>query len=179
MPRGGGRRSAPGAVVLAAAATLLAGPAGLAGQAAAAPRFAAFARGEMGAQVAGTRAPPAPLPSIGAPGPVTPGLHLLGDVHPAPRIPTPPAAPDAWLAEDKARHLFASLALTAVAFGGARAVGIEWPDAGIAAAVVAGGAGLAKEFSDRARGRPFSVRDLVWDAAGVGVGVALAERARR
>jgi len=176
--RRGARARSRGAV-LAAAATLLAGPANLAGQAAPATRFAVFARAEVGAQIAGTRGSPALLPSIGALGPVTPGLHLLPDVHPAPRIPHPPAAPDAWLAEDKARHLFASLALTAVTFGGARAVGVEWPDAGIAAGVVAGGAGFAKELSDRARGRPFSVRDLVWDAAGIGVGLVLAERARR
>jgi uncharacterized protein YfiM (DUF2279 family) len=89
------------------------------------------------------------------------------------------APPDPWLAEDKARHLFASLTIGAIAYGAATGAGLEWPDAGVAAGALAGGAGVAKEFRDRARGRPFSVRDLAWDALGVGAALLLASRARR
>lgn len=88
-------------------------------------------------------------------------------------------AEDAWIAEDKARHLFASLAITAVSFGLATALDVEWPDAGLAAGAVAGVAGLGKEVRDYRRGRPFSVKDLAWDAAGIGAGLVLASAARR
>lgn len=151
---------------LAAAASLLAAPVALAAQVAPTPRFVAPAEAHAAPPIAAT----------------TRGLPALPIAAPASAVLPVPylrAAPDAWFAEDKARHLFASLALTAVAFGGATTVGMEWPEAGIAAGAVAGAAGLAKELSDRARGRSFSVRDLVWDAAGVGAGLVLAERARR
>lgn len=88
------------------------------------------------------------------------------------------AAPDPWLGEDKGRHMVASFALTAFAFGGANAVGVDWPDAGAAAGALAFGAGIAKEMSDRARGGPFSARDVAWNALGIGAALLLASRAR-
>ncbi len=195
--------------VLAAVASLLAGPAAVSGQVARAPHFALPVETHAAPPIAATTTRgPAALPIATMQGlaavPVaaaTPGLATVPVAAATPGLATVPVAgsrgwkaapasadlhvlrqrapPDAWFAEDKARHLFASLALTAVVFGGATAVGLEWPDAGIAAGAVAGAAGLAKELSDRARGRPFSVRDLVWDGAGVGAGLVLAERARR
>jgi uncharacterized protein YfiM (DUF2279 family) len=85
---------------------------------------------------------------------------------------------DAWFAEDKLKHYFMSLAATNLAYGGARLVGLERRPALFAAAGAAGAAGLWKEWYDHHRGRPFSVRDLVWDAAGVATGV-VAMRATR
>jgi uncharacterized protein YfiM (DUF2279 family) len=165
-------RVAP-AVVLAAAA-LAGGPGTASGQTATVPRAAAAPPTGGAGEVGDAAAPPS--------------YRRLAFT--APRATAPPvwnalpattalAAPDPWIAEDKGRHFFASLMIGAVAYGGATALSVEWPEAGVAAGTVAGAAGLAKEFRDRSRGRPFSVRDLVWDAAGVGAALLLASQARR
>ena len=86
---------------------------------------------------------------------------------------TPAAVPpDAWLGADKFKHFAMSYAVTAFAFAGARSLFDD--DASLGLAIAAGSAaGLLKEFYDRARGRPFSKRDLVWDAAGVALGFVI------
>jgi uncharacterized protein YfiM (DUF2279 family) len=81
------------------------------------------------------------------------------------------AAAESWFAEDKLKHFVSSYFVTVVAGTGARALGA---DAGAALRIGVGvglGAGIAKEVHDQRRpeGHP-SVRDLVWNAAGVGVG---------
>lgn len=83
---------------------------------------------------------------------------------------------DRWFAEDKFKHFWLSFAATSLTFGFVDAAGLDWPEAGVAAGVVAGGAGVWKEFSDRRRGERFSRKDLVWDALGVGVALLLAGR---
>jgi uncharacterized protein YfiM (DUF2279 family) len=46
-------------------------------------------------------------------------------------------------------------------------------------AVVAGlGAGFGKELADRRAGKGFSLRDLVWDAAGILVGTLVMQETR-
>ena len=80
-----------------------------------------------------------------------------------------PPRPDPWLGEDKVRHFFASAAITAIAYGGAR-IGLASDDAIGVAIGTAAVAGIAREVHDSRRDRPFSVRDLVWDALGIGVG---------
>lgn len=88
---------------------------------------------------------------------------------------TDPSA-DRWFAEDKFKHFWLSFAATTLTFGFVDAAGLDWPEAGVAAGVVAGGAGVWKEFSDRERGERFSRKDLVWDALGVGVALLLVGR---
>jgi uncharacterized protein YfiM (DUF2279 family) len=81
------------------------------------------------------------------------------------------AAADRWFAEDKFKHLVTSYVLTVLAGAGARTLGAE-PRAALWTGVGVGlGAGVAKEIHDlqRPEGHP-SVRDLVWNAAGVGAG---------
>jgi uncharacterized protein YfiM (DUF2279 family) len=84
-----------------------------------------------------------------------------------------PARPaDAWFGADKFKHFAMSYAITAFAFAGARSV-LDG-DTSLGLAVAAGSAaGLMKEFYDRARGRPFSARDLAWDAAGIALGFVM------
>jgi uncharacterized protein YfiM (DUF2279 family) len=87
------------------------------------------------------------------------------------------AAPDHWLGEDKFRHFAMSYAITAFAYAGTRTVLDR--DAGISIAIAAGSAaGLLKEFRDRSVGQPFSLRDLVWDAAGVALACVLVRQTR-
>jgi uncharacterized protein YfiM (DUF2279 family) len=111
-------------------------------------------------------APPAPLPAGPADAPVIHAVQAADPPH------------DPWFAEDKLKHYFMSLAATNLAYGGARLVGLERRPALFAAAGAAGAAGLWKEWYDHRRGGLFSVRDLVWDAAGVATGV-VAMRATR
>lgn len=81
------------------------------------------------------------------------------------------SAADRWLAEDKFKHFVTSYVVTVLAGSGARLLGAE-PGAAMWIGVGVGlGTGVAKEVVDlrRSEGHP-SVRDLVWNAAGVGVG---------
>lgn len=80
---------------------------------------------------------------------------------------------DAWFGDDKFRHFFMSFATTTFAFAGLRLLGAGNDVALPAAAVASAAAGIGKEIHDRALGRPFSLRDLVWDGAGTGTGVLL------
>jgi uncharacterized protein YfiM (DUF2279 family) len=76
---------------------------------------------------------------------------------------------DRWFAEDKWRHFVTSFVSSSLAGSAARAAGLDRGQA-IRAGVAAGATvGVWKEVQDARRpGGHFSVRDLVWDAAGVG-----------
>lgn len=86
--------------------------------------------------------------------------------------------PDRWFAEDKLKHFFMSFAATNLAFGAARTTGLEGGPALLVAGAASAAAGLGKELHDRRNGRPFSRKDLVWDALGIGTGLLLAADAR-
>lgn len=102
------------------------------------------------------------------------GSPLRGAGHSA----GPAAASDRWFAEDKLKHFFVSYAATGLSFAIARTAGLDGSDARRAAVVAAAAAGLGKEFVDRGRGHGFSVRDLVWDGAGIAAAWALASHVR-
>lgn len=89
------------------------------------------------------------------------------------------ASDDAWIAEDKMKHFFASFAVTALAAASARSAGME-PRASLVAGVAVGaGAGIWKEVRDaRIPGHSASARDLVWDFAGVGAAAAMVAQTR-
>jgi uncharacterized protein YfiM (DUF2279 family) len=92
------------------------------------------------------------------------------------RVPQPIS--DRWFAEDKMRHLAMAFATTSFGHAAARAAGADAGTAtalGAAATVVAS---IGKEVFDRRAGGIFSYRDLVWDAAGILLGVALVGNAR-
>jgi uncharacterized protein YfiM (DUF2279 family) len=90
-----------------------------------------------------------------------------------------PVESDRWFAEDKYKHFFTSFAATTIAAAGARTLGMD-ADRSLAAGVGFGaGVGVWKEIRDARRpGGHFSVRDLVWDFAGVGAGAAVVGQAR-
>lgn len=88
--------------------------------------------------------------------------------------PTPPVV-DHWVAEDKLRHFALSFAATQTAYGGLSIVADH--DAAVTGAAVTGLAlGVAKEIHDARIGRPFSLKDLVWDAAGVALATLLVQQ---
>ena len=79
---------------------------------------------------------------------------------------------DAWFAEEKLQHFTVSAAATTMGYGAVR-LALDRDEARAAAAATAFALGIAKEVADLRRGGPFSLKDLVWDAAGVGLGLAL------
>ncbi len=97
------------------------------------------------------------------------GLSLLA--------PDPPR--DRWIGEDKMKHFFTSFVATSITARAARAAGLDvrssaWVGAGAGTAV-----GVWKEIRDqRRRDASASVRDLVWDAAGVAAGAAVMRQVR-
>lgn len=108
---------------------------------------------------------------IGMPVQATAGLDTL----PNPRNATVGAAPssvleirrDAWIGNDKLRHLLMSMAATQFAYGGLRTAGIEDDHALPIAIGVAALTGVGKEVLDVRGEGLFSLKDLAWDAAGI------------
>ena len=85
---------------------------------------------------------------------------------------------DAWFAQDKLRHAFMSTAAVGFAYAGARTVGLNRSESFVIGVSSSALAGLWKEWHDRSIGRPFSYRDLVWDAVGVTVGAIIVDNVR-
>ncbi len=89
-----------------------------------------------------------------------------------------PAPPDRWFGEDKVQHFFLSFAVTNMSYGTARLLGMDSGPASVTAGITAGAAGIGKEIHDQATGGRFSLKDLVWDGAGIAAGLTLVSNAR-
>lgn len=86
---------------------------------------------------------------------------------------------DRWIAEDKFKHFVASFVITSISASAARAAGMEPAESAWVGAGVGGSFGIWKEIRDSRRPRETaSFRDLVWDFAGVGAGVAMMRQVR-
>jgi uncharacterized protein YfiM (DUF2279 family) len=86
---------------------------------------------------------------------------------------------DAWFGEDKWKHYFVSFVATSLAASGARAVGASHRTSLAVGAGAGTAVGVLKELDDRRHpGSTPSFRDLAWDLAGVGTGVALSAQDR-
>jgi putative lipoprotein len=88
-----------------------------------------------------------------------------------------PLPADRWFGEDKFKHFALSYMITVGGYAGARFVAGHdesvWIGAGVGLA-----AGIAKELYDRRTNRSASLRDLLWDAAGVATGIIVAAHTR-
>lgn len=85
---------------------------------------------------------------------------------------------DAWIAEDKFQHLGMSAAITTFSYGSARLAGVDARPALTLSIAVAATAAIGKEIFDRRAGRPFSFKDLMWDAFGTAAAVMMLESVR-
>ncbi len=85
-------------------------------------------------------------------------------------------ASDPMWGPDKAKHLGLSAALVGSVYCIGASQGFDNP---AAAAGLGLGVGLAKELWDMKAKREFSLKDLAWDALGVGVGLALVMSTRQ
>jgi putative lipoprotein len=86
---------------------------------------------------------------------------------------------DPWFGADKIQHFFAAAFVQSVSYSGLRALDASHGSALTGATLTSATAGLGKEIYDWRRGAGFSVRDLVWDAAGAGAATLLLEQTRR
>ena len=82
----------------------------------------------------------------------------------------PKRADDAWLAPDQLQHASMSYAVTAFSFSVTSS-----ESAAVASAALTG---ILKEIYDVRKGRKFSAKDLIWDAAGIAIGYAIIKQAR-
>jgi putative lipoprotein len=84
---------------------------------------------------------------------------------------------DQWLGEDKLKHFAFSYLITAGSAGAARNI-TGHDESVIAGAALGVIAGVGKEILDRKSNGSSSFRDLLWDLAGVSVGVIIMQQAR-
>ena len=87
--------------------------------------------------------------------------------------------PDPWFGVDKVKHFFVSAFVQSVVYGTLRATNAGHRSSLYGASAASAVVGIGKELRDRRAGGPFSVRDLVWDAAGAGTATLLLDRTRR
>lgn len=83
-----------------------------------------------------------------------------------------------WLGADKVKHFLMSAFVHSTTFSIARWTGANHASSQIVGGIASASAGVWKELSDRKSKRPFSVSDLVWDAAGAASAGALLNRTR-
>jgi uncharacterized protein YfiM (DUF2279 family) len=76
-----------------------------------------------------------------------------------------------WFGADKLKHFLMSAMIQSAAYSTARAAGVERSTSQAIGGAATATFGVVKEIHDRRSRKPFSVEDLVWDAAG---GVAAA-----
>ena len=86
---------------------------------------------------------------------------------------------DRWFGPDKLQHFFTSAFVQSVGYGALRRAGAENGPAIAGASALTAVAGVGKEWRDRRVKGEFSVRDLVWDAAGAGSASVLLVRTTR
>lgn len=91
--------------------------------------------------------------------------------------PTAPPA-DGWLSADKVKHFFSAAFVQSISYGSLRAAGVGHGEALTGATITTAAVGVGKELHDRQVKGEFSVRDLVWDAAGAGSVTVLLVRTR-
>jgi uncharacterized protein YfiM (DUF2279 family) len=84
-----------------------------------------------------------------------------------------PPARDPWFGPDKVKHFFVSAFVHSGAFSAMRAARVSHSNAQAIAGVTSISIGVGRETYDRRRGRPFSFKDLAWDAAGIVAAAAL------
>ena len=89
----------------------------------------------------------------------------------------PPA--DHWFGADKLKHFFVAAFTQSVTYSALQAAHVKHRPAMSGALAVTAVVSVAKEFHDRRTTGLFSMRDLVWDAAGAGVAAVLIEHTVR
>lgn len=90
---------------------------------------------------------------------------------------TPPR--DAWFGADKLKHFLVAAFTQSVSYGVLQAARVRHDHAIVGASAATAAVSLGKELYDRRTDGLFSVRDLVWDAAGAAAATVLLHGAVR
>jgi uncharacterized protein YfiM (DUF2279 family) len=90
---------------------------------------------------------------------------------------TPPK--DHWFGADKLKHFFVAAFTQTVTYSVLQAAKVKHEPALAGATAVTAAVSIAKEVHDRRSTSLFSLRDLVWDAAGAGMASLLITRSVR
>ena len=77
-----------------------------------------------------------------------------------------PFALDRWFGADKLKHFLMSALVQSSVYSAARVARVDRAASQLVGAAAVAGVGISKELQDRRARKPFSVEDLVWDAAG-------------
>ena len=92
------------------------------------------------------------------------------DPKPVLRVPSQPVAQqrsqDRWFGPDKVKHFLMTAFIQSASFSAGRAAGASRSNAQLIGGVSSAAFGIGKEVQDRRNAKPFSLRDLVWDASG-------------
>lgn len=91
----------------------------------------------------------------------------------------PPSPPDKWFGSDKLKHFLVAAFTQSVAYSALQAARVHHDAALAGAWAVTGAVSVAKEVHDQRSYGLFSVKDLVWDAAGAGTATLLIRRSVR
>ena len=86
---------------------------------------------------------------------------------------------DRWFGADKLKHFFVAAFTQTVTYSALQAAKVRHQPALVGASAVTAVISVAKEVHDRRTTGLFSVRDLVWDAAGAGAATLLISRSAR
>lgn len=86
---------------------------------------------------------------------------------------------DSWFAADKAKHFFTAAFVQTLSFGALRTTGLSRNASLAGATLVSSAVSVGKELEDRSSGGAFSLKDLTWDAAGIGGATVLLRRTDR
>jgi uncharacterized protein YfiM (DUF2279 family) len=86
---------------------------------------------------------------------------------------------DAWFGADKLKHFFTAAVVQSLSYGALRATGVEHRTALRGAWGATTIASIGKEIRDRRVSGLFSVRDLVWDAAGAALATTMLNHSQR
>lgn len=87
--------------------------------------------------------------------------------------------PDAWFGADKLKHFFVAAFTQSVTYSALQLARVRHDRALAGAWAVTATVSVAKELRDRRSYGLFSVRDLVWDAAGAGVATLVIQHSVR
>lgn len=87
--------------------------------------------------------------------------------------------PDHWFGADKLKHFFVAAFTQSVTYSALQMARVRHDRAVAGASAVTTLVSVAKELHDRRTTGLFSMRDLVWDAAGAAAATALIERSHR
>ena len=77
-----------------------------------------------------------------------------------------PAPIERWFGADKVKHFLMSALIQSATYSATRAAGVQKAASQTIGAVATATFAVIKEVHDRRARKPFSIEDLVWDAAG-------------